>query len=460
MLRKAGRPGSRWPYGVAAALLVGGAGLVAARAWFAAAGKPSAELVQAVLVRQGITVPRPFVLHERYLRARLSPDPGSDLVVVFGDGTWFDTLAILHDGELRFRQALDQLGPGSGVRALAARRLLSTPYPQVVLVYDAGESGTRYPSSLSYLYVFTYLPDAGFRQVFKHVVRDERRRDDGAIVTEYVYRFENGPQGESAIVLTDKQTGEEFTYRWDGCEYAQSPAAGEPRLPAACLPLRHIASFSSYLGRFEVRGRAIYLYSDVLDEVSADPAWFQDRHPSWNGEPVRIARWEWDEGSASFVYVGEAFAVDFAPGLPDLWELADRDDRLALDTADAPWAHLVPPSMRVKAVAEADLDGDGHGEVAVLWTDPEKEGVLSSFFPGLVPKTLAVFKPTNSGFVTAARVDGVGEDYIFSQMTVQDVTGDGLAEVLLWGYSPGGSGGSAVLEVFAKDRGQRYVEGD
>ena len=174
---------------------------------------------------------------------------------------------------------------------------------------------------------------------------------------------------------------------------------------------------------------------------------------------MRVARWDWDEGSRSFVFAGEFFAADFAPGLPDLWELADQEDLLALDAADMPWASAVPRSVRIKAFAAADLDGDGSDETVVLWTDPSEEDGLGSF-AGFVPKTLAVFKPKGRGIVTLAKVEGIGADYIFSRMSVQDVTGDLLPEVLIWGYSPGGSGGSAVLDVYAKDVGQRFVRGD
>lgn len=444
-------------------VLVCAAGVVAGRWWVAALGRPSAQWVQEALARRGITAASPFVMDRRYLRGRLGPERGSDVVVVAGNDVWFDTLAILRGGEVRFVHRLEALGPGSGVARIEARQLLNTPYPQLVLVHRAGSTGTRYWRDETYLYVFSYVPGVGFREVFKHALRSEWRTSDGARqLQEYSYRFQGGAQGPGAtIVVTDEETGETSAYRWDGCEYTAAAVVDAlAHLRSLCLPLRHIASFSAFQGTFEVRGGAVYVYADVHEEAELDPEWFRARHPSWRGQGVRVARWRWDEAERRFIPAGESFADRFPPHAPDLWELADTEDLLALDVTGEPWRGLVPSSVRVKARARADVDGDGIEEAVLLWADPGEEGLLSRFFPGVIPKTLAVLERAGEGFVLSGLLYGVGDDYIFSRMDVQDLTGDGLPEVLVWGYSPGGSGGSAVLDVFAKDLGQGYVEGE
>ena len=100
---------------------------------------------------------------------------------------------------------------------------------------------------------------------------------------------------------------------------------------------------------------------------------YKARHPSWNGEPLRAAKWMWDQDAKSFVFAGESFYSNPRRDLPDLWALADTDDLLSVNISREPWAGLVPRGVRVKAIARADLDGAKQEEVVVVWTEPKQE---------------------------------------------------------------------------------------
>lgn len=222
------------------------------------------------------------------------------------------------------------------------------------------------------------------------------------------------------------------------------------------LRLRHVATFVTFMGSFETRQGAVYLHELIEKETREDPAWYKKQHPSWNGEPFRAAKWAWNKEAKSFMFAGESFYTTVRQDLFDTLAHADADDSLSIRVTGEPWAGLVPRSVRVKAVARADLDGDKQKEVVVLWADPKREEPGGYVY---VPKTLVVLKQMPDGWRTIAQVDHVADDSVFSRMTVEDVTADGLPEVLIWGFGPGGSGWSAVLEVYGKDMGQRYVKG-
>jgi len=209
----------------------------------------------------------------------------------------------------------------------------------------------------------------------------------------------------------------------------------------ASLRLVALADFTAYKGGVLVQAHRVVVFeqlSKIYDRQSGkyviEPE--DNERALWSGEEFREITYSWTNGKYEVSSRRFAREAQVPAGVVES-SSCDNSNRLVVPM-DPKISALLPKNVLVKHVSPIPIHG--RQLLALVYTEPSPAGSTSDY-----ATFLAVVDTRSLQTVASREVQRYVE---FCSMDVADVTGDGLPEIVIYGYSQGGSGYSKTARLY------------
>ncbi len=176
---------------------------------------------------------------------------------------------------------------------------------------------------------------------------------------------------------------------------------------------------------------------DIRDTINAPG--------DWKGEKYEVREYRWKDSSFVFerrYYTNETGKKQIHR--EDYDYSRTRNLELPEVFFQIPQMAFIAGMRTTKAYAEGDFNSDGRKDLVIVMGDTTR-----AKYPKFIDYYLEIWEQKNDGgFSRKFRYDF--SDIDVGKVTIQDATGDGRPEVILWTFSGGASGWTEFVDIFSR----------